>query len=52
VRLEERDGEPWAVPVFGESNLITTMIRADGMVQVPLDKLGLSEGERVTVRVF
>jgi molybdopterin molybdotransferase len=52
VRLEERDGEQWAVPVFGESNLITVMIKADGTVQVPLDKHGLSEGERVTVTLF
>jgi molybdopterin molybdotransferase len=52
VRLEERDGEQWAVPVFGESNLITVMIKADGTVQVPLDKHGLSEGERVRVTLF
>ena len=52
VKLEERDGKRWAVPVFGESNLITTLMRADGTVQVPLDKLGLSEGEAVTVTLF
>jgi molybdopterin molybdotransferase len=52
VKLEQRDGERWAVPVLGESNLITTMIKADGMVQVPLDKHGLPEGERVTVSLF
>jgi molybdopterin molybdotransferase len=52
VRVEERDGQRWAVPVFGESNLIMTMIKADGTVQVPLDKHGLPEGERVTVTLF
>ncbi len=52
VRLEERDGDQWAVPVFGESNLITTLMRADGTIQIPLDIHGLSQGERVTVSLF
>ena len=41
-----------AVPVFGESNLISTMINADGMAKVPLDKAGLYKGEMVSVRLF
>jgi len=49
VRLEERDGEQWAVPVFGKSNLIYTLVNADGVVQVPLDAGGLRQGDRVTV---
>jgi len=52
VKLDERDGNRWAVPVFGESNLITTLMKADGTVQIPLDKHGLSEGDRVTVSLF
>ncbi|MBI4311554.1 MAG: molybdopterin molybdotransferase MoeA [Chloroflexi bacterium] len=52
VRLEQRNGATWAVPVFGESNLITTLMKADGTVVVPLDKLGLPEGEKVTVDLF
>ena len=52
VRVEHRDDGRWAVPVFGESNLITTTMKADGVVQVPLDKHGLLEGERVTVRLY
>ncbi len=52
VRLEMRDGKRWAIPIFGESNLITTLMKADGTVQVPLDKHGLSEGEQVTVILF
>src|SRR6476469_4101868 len=31
VRLVERDGDLWAEPVFGKSNLIFTMAHADGM---------------------
>jgi len=52
VKTEERNGEMWAEPIFGKSNLISTLIRADGIAQVPLDKAGLSEGEVVTVQIF
>jgi molybdopterin molybdotransferase len=52
VKLEERDGELWAAPVFGESNLITTMVRADGMAKIPLDLHGMTAGEWVSVRLF
>ncbi|RME83699.1 MAG: molybdopterin molybdenumtransferase MoeA [Caldilineae bacterium] len=49
VRLEEREGELWAVPVFGKSNLIYTLVHADGVVRVPLDSLGLEQGSWVEV---
>ena len=52
VRIEERNGELWAEPIFGKSNLITTMIKADGTAQVELDKAGLTAGEMVNVRLF
>ena len=46
------NGELTAEPVFGKSNLIYTLIRADGLVKVPLDKAGLYAGETVAVRLF
>jgi len=49
VRLEEREGELWAMPIFGKSNLIYTLIRADGEIVVPLDSSGITEGEMVIV---
>jgi molybdopterin molybdotransferase len=52
VRLESRDGEQWAVPVFGKSNLIYTLVHADGMVKVELDDGGLPEGSFVPVILF
>jgi molybdopterin molybdotransferase len=52
VKLETTEDGMAAVPIFGESNLISTMMRADGMARVPLDKVGLSTGEMVTVRLF
>jgi molybdopterin molybdotransferase len=52
VRLEETPAGVRAVPVFGKSNLIFTLIRADGMVHVPLDRGGLSAGEQLDVVLF
>ena len=49
VRLEERSGELWAVPVFGKSNLIYTLVHADGVVRVGLNSLGIEQGAWVTV---
>lgn len=49
VRLEPREGELWAVPVLGKSNLIYTMINAQGTVVVPLDVSGLAAGTWVEV---
>ena len=53
VRLERRsDGGFDAVPVFGKSNLIFTLIRSDGMLKVPLDASGLNAGANVEVVLF
>lgn len=52
VRLEQRGDQLWAVPVFGKSNLIYTLIRADGMVKIELDAGGIAEGETVPVVLF
>jgi molybdopterin molybdotransferase len=52
VKLALEKGEYRATPVFGESNLITTMIKADGIAKIPLDKHGLNTGEMVGVRLF
>lgn len=49
VRLENRDGELWAVPVLGKSNLIYTLVNAEGVVKIPLDSGGIRAGEWVTV---
>ncbi|RLT45326.1 MAG: molybdopterin molybdenumtransferase MoeA [Chloroflexi bacterium] len=49
VRLEEREGEVWAVPVLGKSNLIYTLVHADGTVKIDLNANGIREGAWVTV---
>ena len=52
VRLFDADRELCAEPVFGKSNLIYMLIRAAGVVVVPLDKGGLYAGEEVPVQVY
>jgi len=52
VRLR-REGETlWADPVLGKSGLISTMVKADGLVRIPLQIEGLEAGEAVEVTVF
>jgi molybdopterin molybdotransferase len=49
----EGSPEGWiADPVFGKSNLIFTLVRADGLIRIPPDATGLSEGSRVDVIPF
>lgn len=52
VYVEDRNGELLAVPVLGKSGLITTLVKADGIVVIPQGKLGLDAGEEVEVRLF
>ncbi|MEE9217203.1 MAG: gephyrin-like molybdotransferase Glp [Anaerolineales bacterium] len=41
-----------AEPVFGRSNLIFTLVRADGLVRIPAASTGMDTGEKVEVRLF
>jgi len=52
VYIERRNGVLYAVPVLGKSGLIRTLVRADGIVIVPMNKSGIYEGEEVEVRLF
>lgn len=52
VLLEERNGELWAIPVLGKSGLITTLVKADGTIVIPLWKTGLEQGTEVDVELF
>lgn len=49
VRLLRSASGYQAEPIFGKSNLIFTLARADGLVRIPLDATGLSAGEIVEV---
>jgi molybdopterin molybdotransferase len=52
ARLEVSEDGYLAIPVFGKSNLIYTLIHADGLIKVPLNKGGLMAGEAVAVTLF
>ncbi|MCA9972389.1 MAG: molybdopterin molybdotransferase MoeA [Anaerolineales bacterium] len=52
ARLAEGDAGLLATPVFGKSNLIYTLVNADGLIKVPLNKGGVLAGELVEVRLF
>lgn len=52
VKLEEREDGLWAVPVFGKSGLISTLVKSDGMVEISANKEGILEGEAVYVHLF
>ncbi|MYD49901.1 MAG: molybdopterin molybdenumtransferase MoeA [Dehalococcoidia bacterium] len=52
VKLIEGEDELLADPVFGKSNLISTLVEADGVVVVPLDDGGLYAGDEVFVRLY
>ncbi len=52
VRLSATENGWQADPVFGKSNLIFTLARADGLVRVDPDATGLSAGETVEVMLF
>jgi molybdopterin molybdotransferase len=52
VSLEKRDEGLTAVPVFGASGLISTLVKAVGTVVVPVQSIGIESGEEVEVRLF
>lgn len=49
ARLVAEAGGYLADPVFGKSNLIFSLARADGLVRIPADATGLTAGETVEV---
>jgi molybdopterin molybdotransferase len=52
VRLEVSPEGLLAAPVHGGSNLIFTLVRADGLIRIPPESAGLEQGSPVEVRLF
>ena len=53
VRLIEGENEVFqAEPIFGRSNLIFLLAKADGLVKIPSPTTGLEAGAAVSVRLF
>jgi molybdopterin molybdotransferase len=49
VRLIEKEDGYHAEPIFGKSNLIFTLARADGLIRIHPDASGLNSGQLVEV---
>jgi len=52
VQLVERDNQLWAKPIYGSSGLLKTLLKADGIVYVPLENSGLKKGEEVLIELL
>lgn len=52
VQLHSADGEVWAEPVHGKSGLLSTLVRADGLVLIADACEGLVAGETVIVHLI
>ncbi len=52
VRLLKRNNDTIAVPVPAKSGMISSMVRADGVITIEPDCEGLYKGQEVTVKLF
>jgi len=52
VRLRREGAEVWAEPVHGKSGLISTLVKADGLVTIPSSIEGILAGDWVDVEVL
>ena len=49
VQLRPVEGQLWADPVLGKSGLISTMVKADGLIEIDINTEGLDKGTVVEV---
>ena len=52
VRLTEKNNVLRAEPVLGKSGLISTMVKADGLIEIDINTEGLDKGIEVQVIPF
>ncbi len=52
IKLEESEDHLNAIPVFGKSGLISTLVEADGLVRIDMNTEGLYEGDEIDVMLF
>lgn len=52
VKLQEQDGTLIALPIFGKSGSISTMVKGDGLLRIAMESEGIQEGETVEVWPF
>jgi molybdopterin molybdotransferase len=49
VQLRLDGGQLWADPVLGKSGLISTMVNADGLIEIDINTEGLEKGDAVEI---
>ena len=49
IRLKQKEGVLWAEPILGKSGLISTMVKADGLIEIGMNTEGLDQGTVVEV---
>ena len=52
VFIYEKDKKFYAEPILGKSGLISTMVRASGLIKIGVNIEGLEKGRKVMVRLF
>ncbi len=52
VKIEDKQGQISARPVFGKSGMLSTLVKADGFFVVPIHAEGIPAGEMVDVFLF
>ncbi|RLG11250.1 molybdopterin molybdenumtransferase MoeA, partial [Candidatus Pacearchaeota archaeon] len=52
VYLKEKNGELWAIPLLSKSGLIMSLAKADGIIIIPSELLGIEKGEMVEVELI
>ncbi len=52
VRLFEENGQLYAEPIFGKSGLISTLVKSDGILEVPEQSEGILKGATVPIILF
>ena len=52
VRLEKDEENLTAIPIFGKSGLISTLVEADGLIRIDMNTEGLYEDDEVDVMLF
>ncbi|MCD6489386.1 MAG: molybdopterin molybdotransferase MoeA [Thermodesulfobacterium sp.] len=52
VYLEEKDNNLFATPLLSKSGLIMTLVKANGILCIPEDRLGFEKNEEVEVKIL
>ncbi|MCQ6274538.1 molybdopterin molybdotransferase MoeA [Bacillus sp. V3B] len=52
ARLIYQDNQWFAEPIIGKSSLISTLVKSEGMIEIPSRSEGVQKGDLVSVRLF